>query len=270
MCFLFLFLGTFFSHQTYAGARKKCPKKKKRWLSVPDYLTDKWHTKLSVQRSHSFVYVLPNNDRINSFQSPRKFDFSWYLTSLRGQRTCSNLQPKRSSKTSLLSAESTFDDFNRKDLGFWFQWPDSVTRLLPPNSCKRALRCFQSFGECAWMAIIMLFRIMVWDVHPIIYLHLTTEKENVLLPPRNNREEIATSTQSSLQVKRASVARMTLTVNSPDFVILIFFFGFQPKATRAGESSGETAIPTRVLIEWVSKIEWRRKRVTTIQGTVLN
>ena len=70
---------------------------------------------------------------------------------------------------------------------------------------------------------------MVWDVHSIIYLHPTTEKEKVLLPPRNNREEIATSTQSSLQVQRASVARMTLTVNSSDFVILIFFLVFSQK-----------------------------------------
>ena len=67
---------------------------------------------------------------------------------------------------------------------------------------------------------------MVWDVHPIIYLHPTTEKEEVLLPPRNNREEIATSTQSSLQVQCARVARMTPTVNSSDFVILVFFFCF--------------------------------------------
>ena len=52
------------------------------------------------------------------------------------------------------------------------------------------------------------------------------EKEKVLLPPRNNREEIATSTQSSLQVQRASVARMTTTVNSSDFVSLSFFFCF--------------------------------------------
>ena len=67
---------------------------------------------------------------------------------------------------------------------------------------------------------------MVWDVHPVIYLHPTTEKEKVLLPPRNNREETATSTQSSLQVQRGSVARMIPTVNSSDFVILSFFFFF--------------------------------------------
>ena len=65
---------------------------------------------------------------------------------------------------------------------------------------------------------------MVWDVDPIVYLHRTTDKEKVLLPHRNNRGEIATSTQSSLQVQRASVARMTPTVNSSDFVILQFFF----------------------------------------------
>ena len=133
-------------------------------------------------------------------------------------------------------------------LAFGFQWLDSVTRLLPPNSRKRALRCFQSFGEYAWMASIMLFRIMVWDVHPIIYLHPTTEKEKVLLPPRNNREEIATSTQSSLpnknkklkcnrdvQVLRAWHLRST----GSDFVILsyyfFFFLVFSQKAMRAGD-----------------------------------
>ena len=74
----------------------------------------------------------------------------------------------------------------------------------------------------------MLFRIMVWDVHPIVYLHPTTEKEKVLLPPRNNREEIATSTQSSLQVQpwRASVARMTPLVNRLWFCDPQFFFFF--------------------------------------------
>ena len=135
------------------------------------------------------------------------------------------------SKTSFLSAESTFDDFNlsiEKILAFGFQWPDSVTRLLPPNSHKRALRCFQSFGECAWMASIMLFRIVVWDVHPIICLHPTTEKEKVLLPPRHNHEEIATSTQLSLQVQpwRASVAPMTPSVNRLWFCDAQFFFSF--------------------------------------------
>ena len=53
----------------------------------------------------------------------------------------------------------------------------------------------------------------------------------------------ATSTQSSLQVQRASVARMTPMVNSSDFVILsflfFFFFGFQPKATWAGDEKQE-------------------------------
>ena len=85
------------------------------------------------------------------------------------------------------------------------------------------------------MASIMLFRIMVWDVHPIIYLHPTMEKDKVLLPPLNDREEIATSTQSSLQVQRASVARMTPTVNRSDFVILsFFFFWFSAKSYAGG------------------------------------
>ena len=74
------------------------------------------------------------------------------------------------------------------------------------------------------MASIMFFRLMVWDVHPIIYLHPTTEKEKGLLPTRNNREGDVHSIESTSQ--RASVARMTPTVNSSDFVILSFFFFF--------------------------------------------
>ena len=193
---------------------------------------------------------------------------SLYLTSLRGQRMCSNLQPKRSSTLRMHSScqdrsldgkldrgldsrPNTYPDVfvkarphyyqqslrsmisTERILAFGFQWPDSVTRLLPPNSRKRALRCFQSFGEYAWMASIMLFRIMVWDAHPIIYLHPTAEK--VFLPPRNNREESATSTQSSLQVQRANVARMTPTVNISDFVIrFFFFFWFSAKSYAGG------------------------------------
>ena len=67
--FFSMFLVTFF-HQTYAGVRKqnKMPKEKKHRLSVPNYLTNKWHTELivlsAVERSHSFVYFLPNNDRV--------------------------------------------------------------------------------------------------------------------------------------------------------------------------------------------------------------
>ena len=164
MCFFLCFSSLFF-HQTYAGARKKktkCPKKKKHWLSVRDYLTDKWHNgKFIVLSAVILLFVFYHTMiKLNSFQSPRKLDFSWYLTSLRRQRTCSNLQPKRSSTLRMHSscrdhsldgklhrgldsrpntypdvfvksrphyyqlAESTFDDFNRKDLGFWF----SVTR----------------------------------------------------------------------------------------------------------------------------------------------
>ena len=59
----------------------------------------------------------------------------------------------------------------------------------------------------------------------------------------SSKESLWTYTQSSLQVQRAGVARMTPTVNSSDFVIQLcsdfviqfFFFCFQPKATRAGD-----------------------------------
>ena len=80
-----------FFHQTYAGARKKnkMPKEKNTHrLSVPGHLTNKWHTELIVLRA---VVLHQTMIELNSFQSPRKFDFSWYLTFLRGQRTFSNL-----------------------------------------------------------------------------------------------------------------------------------------------------------------------------------
>ena len=239
MCFFFLFSSLFF-HQTYAGVRKKnkMPKEKKHWLSVPDYLTDKWHTELIVLSAVIILFMFYQTMieyTASSHHESLTFPGTWPLFSGKeGARIFNrNVQARphyyQQSLRSMISTE--------RILAFGFQWPDSVTRLLPPNSCKRALRCFQSFGECAWLASIMLFKIMVWDVHPFIYLHQTTEKEKVLLPPRNNCEEIASSTQSSLQVQRASVARMTPTVNSSDLGILsfFFFFGFQPKATRVGD-----------------------------------
>ena len=43
MCFFFYVYRHFLFHQTYAGARKKqnAQRKKKQWLSVQDYLTDR-------------------------------------------------------------------------------------------------------------------------------------------------------------------------------------------------------------------------------------
>ena len=212
LCFSSLF---FFTKPTRAREKKnKMPKEKKTLAQCPR-LPDRQMTNRTncVVRSYSFVYFFTK--QWSWFQSPRKFNFSWYLTSLRGQRTCSNLQLKRSSTLQMHSScrdrsldgkldrgldsrQNTYPDVfvkarphyyqqslhsmisTERILAFGFQWQDSVTRLLPPISRKRVLRCFQSFGECAWMASIMLFRIMVWDVHPIIYLHPTTEKEKVL------------------------------------------------------------------------------------------
>ena len=74
----------------------------------------------------------------------------------------------------------------------------------------------------------MLFMVMVQNVDPIIYLHETTKKEKVLLPPPRNNcdsecEETVTSTQSSLQVQHASVACVrSRWVKSIDFVIYTF------------------------------------------------
>ena len=101
MCFFFyVSRHFFFTKPTRAqGKKTKCPKKEKNTGSV-SRLPDQQMTYQTycVKRSHSFVYFLPHNDKVkHSFQSPRKLDFSWYLTSLPRQRTCSNLQPIRSS-----------------------------------------------------------------------------------------------------------------------------------------------------------------------------
>ena len=224
-----------------------------------------------VERSHSFFYFLPNNDRVKQLPVATKvwlflvLDLSsraknmlessteTFINIANAYSSCRDRSLDGKLDRGLDSRPNTYPDVIAKArphyyqqshrsmisteriLAFGFQWPDSVTCLLPPNSRKRALTCFQSSGECAWMASIMLFRIMVWDVHPIIYLHPTTEKEKVLLPLRNNREESTTSTQSSLQVQRVSVPRMTperstaLILWSSDF-----FFWFSAKSYTGG------------------------------------
>ena len=68
MCFFFYVSRHFFFTKPtrVRGKKTKCPKKKKHWLSVPDYLTDKWHTELGP----NFVYLLPNNDRVKAGPPP--------------------------------------------------------------------------------------------------------------------------------------------------------------------------------------------------------
>ena len=226
--------------------------------------------------------------KLNSFQSPR--NFSWYLTSLRRQRTCSNLQPKRSSTLRMHSScrdrsldgkldrgldsrPNTYPDVfvkarphyyqqslrsmisTERILAFWF----SVTRQCNSlaSASRKGVEVFSKLWEMWMNGEHHAFRIMVWDVDPIIYLHPTTDKEKVLLPHHNNREEIATSTQSSLQVQRASVARMTPTVNSSDFVMLsfFFFFWFSAKSYAARAGTGDE--------KHRKKSTWPYRQVTT-------
>ena len=78
-----MFLVTVFSPNLRGCAQKKqnAQRKKKHWLSVPDYLTDKWHTKLIVLSAVILLFIFYHTMiKLNSFQSPRKLDFSWYLT----------------------------------------------------------------------------------------------------------------------------------------------------------------------------------------------
>ena len=70
--FFFLCFSSLFFHQTYVGVRKKnkmSKEKKTHWLSVPDHLTDKWHSLAHcVEHSHSFFlfflifFLFPNDD----------------------------------------------------------------------------------------------------------------------------------------------------------------------------------------------------------------
>ena len=136
--------------------KNKMPKEKKHWLSVPDYLSDKWHTELIVLSAVILLFILlPNNDRVKQLPGATK---AWLFLVLDLSSRAKNVlesstetfinianafvlprsvvrwearprfrfQTKHiswcvcQSKTSLLSAISTFDDFNRKDLGFVF------------------------------------------------------------------------------------------------------------------------------------------------------
>ena len=207
MCFFFYVSRHFFFHQTYAGARKKnkMPKEKKILAQCPR-LPDRQMTYQTycVERSHSFVYFLPHNDKVkqlpvttkvglflvlhlssqaknvlesstetfiniaNAFVLPRPLVRWEAWPRFRFQTkhvSCCFCQ----SKTPLLSAESTFDDFNGKDLGFWF----SVTRQCNSlaSASQEGVEVFSKLWEMCMNGEHHAFRIMVWDVDPIIYLH---------------------------------------------------------------------------------------------------
>ena len=161
------------------GIKTKCPKEKKNALvqcpRPPDQQMT--HQLIVLRAVVSFVYFLPSNDRViqlpvatkvrlflvldlssraknvlesvqlkpfiniaNAFVLPRSL-IRWEA------RTRFRVQTKHlswcfcQSKTSLLSAESSFDDFNRKDLGFWF----SVTRQC--NSLAEGFHLFHARGR---------------------------------------------------------------------------------------------------------------------------
>ena len=103
-----MFLVTFFFLLILRGRAKKKNAQRKKTLAQCPRLPDRQMTYQTycVEHSHYFVYFLIYHTmvKLNSFQSPRKLDFSWYLTSLRRQRTCSNLQPKRSSTLGMHSS----------------------------------------------------------------------------------------------------------------------------------------------------------------------
>ena len=89
----------FFTKPTRASKKKKqtnVQRKKTHWLSVPDHLTDKWHTKLIVlsavillKKFCLFPIILVIKQL--PVTTVQKLNFSWYLTFLRGQRMFSTL-----------------------------------------------------------------------------------------------------------------------------------------------------------------------------------
>ena len=281
MCFFFYVSRHFFSPNLRGRAKNKqtkCPKKK-HWLSVRDYLTDKWHTKLIVLSAVILLFIFYHTMiKLNSFQSPRKLDFSWYLTSLRRQRTCSNLQPKRSSTLRMHSScrdrpsdgkldrgldsrPNTYPDVfvkarphyyqqslrsmistRERILAFGFQWLDSVTRFLPPNSHKRALRSFQCFGKYAWMASIMLLEYCFETLalsSTSIQLRIRRKLFFLIaIIVKKLRRPLNRVCKCNEQVLRAWHRRSTALILWSSvffFFFFFFFFGFQPKATRAGD-----------------------------------
>ena len=81
-----MFLVTFFSPNLRGRAeiKQNAQCKKKHWLSVPGHLAKKWQTELIVLRAVILLFIFYQTMiELNSFQSPRKFDFSLYLTFLR-------------------------------------------------------------------------------------------------------------------------------------------------------------------------------------------
>ena len=163
--FFSMFLVTFFSPNLRGRAEKQQNAQRKKTLAQCPRLPDRQMTYQTycVERSHSFVYFLPHNDKVKQLPVATKVGLFLVLDlSLQAKnvlesstKTFINIanafvlprslvrweawprfrfQTKHiswcfcQSKTSLLSAESTFDDFNRKDLGFWF----SVTRQCNP------------------------------------------------------------------------------------------------------------------------------------------
>ena len=159
------------------------PKEKKTLAQCPR-LPDRQMTYQTycVERSHSFVYFLPHNDKVKELPVATKvglfrvLDLSSQAKNVLESSTDTfinlanafvlprllvrweawprfRFQTKHiswcfcQSKTSLLSAESTFDDSTERILAFGFQWPDSVTRLFPPNSRKRAFGVFKALGN---------------------------------------------------------------------------------------------------------------------------
>ena len=134
------------------------------------------------------------------------------------------------SHRSMISTERT--------LAFSFQWLDSVTRLLKASARFSqegvkldVLKLAGNMHE--WRA-----SCLIWDVDPIVYLPPTTEKEKVLLPPPRKlwRHCDVHSTQESASATCKCSAHDTdaqqLWFYEPQF---FFVFGFQPKATRAGD-----------------------------------
>ena len=192
MCFFFyVSRHFFFTKPTRArGKKTKCPKKKKTLGQCPWLPDRRQMTYQSVERSHSFVYFLPHNDKVKQLPVATKvglflvLDLSSQAKNVLESSTetfinianafdsCRDRSLDGKLDRGLDSRPNTYPDVfvkarphyyqqslrsmisTERILAFGFQWLDSVTRLLPPR--KTALRCFQSFGKCAWMASIML------------------------------------------------------------------------------------------------------------------
>ena len=190
-----MFLVTFFfTKPTRASEKKKQNvQRKKNTLAQCSRPPDRQitHPAHCVEHSNSFFFFIffyfQTLIKLNSFQSPRYWSLTEYMTFLRGQRTFSTLFNRSTLRTHSSSRDRSLNvklecvlDFKSNThpgfikarphysqqspclaisigvmVAFGSPWPDLLAEDCRLIIARR--HCAQSFDECAWMESIMLF-----------------------------------------------------------------------------------------------------------------